>query len=92
MGLLTTLVGYSPKRDRVVQYPVELRMSGGGKVRTETNLWVDYLFSYKPVSPGRWTYEIDYRGRAGSLDAYDIRYVPAEERFRGTLAWTEELR
>jgi len=92
MGLLTTLVGYSPKRDRVVQYPVELRVSGGGKARTETNLWVDYLFSYKPVSPGRWTYEIDYRGRAGSLDAYDIRYVPAEERFRGTLAWTEELR
>ena len=92
MGLLTTLVGYSPKQDRVLQYAVELRVSGDGKTQTETRLWVDYLFSYKPVSPRRWVYQIDYRGRAGSLDAYDIRYIPAEERFRGTLACTEELR
>lgn len=89
MGLLTTLVGYSPKQDRVVQYPVELRVTGDGPVRTVTQLWVDYLFSYKPVSPRRWLYEIDYRGRAGSLDAYDIRYDPARERFHGALRTTD---
>ena len=31
MGLLTTLVGYSPKQDRVVQYAVELRVTGDGR-------------------------------------------------------------
>jgi hypothetical protein len=88
MGLLTTLVGYSPKQDRVVQYPVDLRVIGDGPARTSTKTWADYLFSYKPVSPGRWLYEIDYRGRAGSLDAYDIRYDSARERFHGTLRTT----
>ena len=36
-----------------------------------------------PGSPGFWKYAIDYRGRAGTLDAYEVRYRPAEEKFYG---------
>jgi hypothetical protein len=44
---------------------------------------VDYLFSQRLVKPGFWKYAIDYRGRAGGLDAYEVRYLPAEEKFSG---------
>lgn len=84
MGLPTTLIGYSISKDKVVQYPVELRVEGENPSATKTH-WVDYLFSKKPVKAGHWKYEIDYRGRGGSLDVYEIRYVPAEEKFVGTL-------
>ena len=85
MGLATTLIGYSPKQDKVIQYHVILKTpgdSGGGQT---DNVWVDYLFSEKPVRPGYWKYEIDYRGRAGTLDRYEVRYDPAAEVFRGSL-------
>ncbi len=99
MGLPTTLIGYSPAQDKVIQYRADLQVTeyefrmegkiGGGKrlsgPRTETQLWIDYLFSKKPVQPGHWKYEIDYRGRGGCLDSYDVRYDPARERFVGTL-------
>jgi hypothetical protein len=44
------------------------------------------LFSEKPTSPGSWKYEIDYRGRGGSLDKYEIHYDKQAERFEGKLA------
>jgi hypothetical protein len=82
MGLQTTLIGYSPKRDRVIQYPLILRRSG--KSTTEKLLWIDYLFSKQPVRPGHWKYEVDYRGRGGELEKWDIRYNAATEQFEGT--------
>jgi hypothetical protein len=85
MGLSTTLIGYSEKQDKIIQYETELTSTYEGKTKTETLHWVDYLFSKKPLKPGYWKYAIDYRGRAGSLDQYDIRYNPAMERFEGTL-------
>ena len=39
----------------------------------------------KPLRSGYWKYEIDYRGRAGSLDKWEVRYNPAKERFEGKL-------
>lgn len=84
MGLATALIGYSEKQDKVIQYETELISTFEGKSTTETRLWVDYLFSKKPVKPGVWQYEIDYRGRAGALDKYEIRYHGAQERFEGT--------
>jgi hypothetical protein len=87
MGLETTLIGYSERRDRVIQYPVHLTIEGGQQ-RSSVSPWADYLFSRRPVSPGRWKYEIDYRGRGGSLDAYEVRYDPRHERFEGTLTFT----
>lgn len=83
MGLPTTLIGYSEARDRVIQYPVALTVMAGNQKSTRTYLWVDYLFIQRPASPGVWKYAIDYRGRAGTLHAYEVRYRPAEEKFSG---------
>jgi hypothetical protein len=88
MGLETTLVGYSEKQDRVIQYTVMLEATAEGKKMKQALKWVDYLFSKKPAAPGRWEYEIDYRGRAGTLDRYAVRYDGAAERFEGTVSFT----
>jgi hypothetical protein len=85
MGLATTLIGYSESQDKVMQYETDLTSTVEGKSTTEALQWVDYLFSKNPVRNGVWKYEIDYRGRAGSLDKYEIRYNAAKERFEGTL-------
>lgn len=65
MGLSTTLIGYSEKQDKVIQYETDLTRTFNGKKDKETLTWVDYLFSKASVKPGYWKYEIDYRGRAG---------------------------
>ena len=80
MGLGTTLIGYSQKRDRVIQYPLILRRSG--QTTNETIYWADYLFSKQPIRPGHWKYEVDYRGRGGELEKWDIRYNAANEHVR----------
>jgi hypothetical protein len=83
MGLQTTLFGYSPKQDRVIQYPVELKQRGQ---KTKTAPWIDYLFSEPPKTPGRWSYMIDYSGRGGCQDSYQVRYDPIREKFFATLS------
>jgi hypothetical protein len=85
MGLPTTLIGYSEAQDRVIQYPVVLTVISGQQKSTRTALWVDYLFSKPPESPGLWKYAIDYRGRAGTLNTFEIRYRPGEEKFYGQM-------
>jgi hypothetical protein len=85
MGLQTTLLGYSEKQDRVIQYPVSLAVIEGSKHSNRVTSWADYLFSTKARQPGYWKYEIDYRGRAGSLDKWEVRYNPAKEQFEGKL-------
>jgi len=44
----------------------------------------------RPTAPGRWEYEIDYRGRAGTLDRYKVHYNSAAERFEGTVTYTPD--
>ena len=89
MGLATTLIGYSERQDKVIQYQTHLVVSDSKQKRsTTTEYWTDYLFSKKPVSPGSWKYEIDYRGRGGSLDKYEIHYDKQAERFEGKLLQT----
>jgi hypothetical protein len=85
MGLDTTLIGYSVKQDRVIQYPVKIEVIEGSKHSQQVSPWADYLFSKKPLRSGYWKYEIDYRGRAGTLDKWEVRYNPAKERFEGRL-------
>ena len=100
MGLPTTLIGYSVAQDKVIQYPAQVEVTDfeqrtvslklgerrrKGKPRLETQVWTDYLFSKRPVQPRHWKYAIDYRGRAGCYDSYDIRYDPERETFFGTL-------
>lgn len=85
MGLETTLIGYSQKQDRVVQYPVHLEVTEGARHSTRDGVWADYLFNQRTVRSGVWKYEIDYRGRGGSLDKWEVSYNPARERFEGKL-------
>ena len=85
MGLATTLIGYSEAQDKVIQYPISLEVIEGKKRSTQVSLWADYLFAEKPIKPGYWKYEIDYQGRGGSLDKYEIRYNAKGERFEGKL-------
>ncbi len=79
MGLETTLIGYSEKQDKVIQYQTELKIDG--KISKE--FWVDYLFGHKPNKQGVWQYEIDYRGRGGALEKYEISYDKKREVFFG---------
>ena len=85
MGLQTTLIGYSQRQDKVIQYETRLTTHEGNKSAVVQTRWVDYLFSKRPSAPGYWKYEIDYRGRAGTLDRYEIRYDRERERFEGKL-------
>jgi hypothetical protein len=85
MGLGTTLIGYSAKADKIIQYPITLRSSSG----SETIYWADYLFWQKAVKPGFWRYEIDYRGRGGTLDKYEFSYNKQTESFSGTVTQIE---
>ena len=86
MGLATALFGNSERQDKVIQYQTNLTVTNSkGKRSTQTNGWVDYLFSKKPVSPGLWKYEIDYREGAGDLAKYEIRYNKETEKFEGKL-------
>jgi hypothetical protein len=89
MGLATTLTGYSERQDKVIQYQTHLVVNDSKKKRSiSTEYWTDYLFSKKPTSPGSWKYEVDYRGRGGSLDKYEIHYDKQAERFEGKLGQT----
>jgi hypothetical protein len=90
MGLPTTLIGYSEAQDRVIQYPVALTVIKGNQKSTRSRFWVDYLFSQRPEKPGVWKYAIDYRGRAGPLNTYEVRYRPEEEKFYGQLTSQED--
>lgn len=90
MGLETALFGYSERQDRVVQYAVRLETEYRGEKTTDVLNWVDYLFSREPAAPGRWRYEVDYRGRGGTHDVYDVRYDADAERFEGSVTRTPE--
>ena len=89
MGLETALIGYSEKRDKVIQYKTVLTTKNKKETKTETLGWVDYLFSKQAIKNGVWKYDIDYRGRNGTLDQYNIRYNAKQERFEGTLTFKE---
>ena len=89
MGLQTTLIGYSERQDKVIQYPIHIVVDVKGKRSVEIRRWADYLFSAKPKSAGYWKYEIDYSGRGGLLAKYEIRYDRRAERFSGEVVYTE---
>lgn len=88
MPLMTALYGYSRRQDRVVQYGLNLEVSDDGRESRQVWRWADYLFAREPVRPGHWDYEVDYRGRGGSLDRFEIRYNQALERFEGKITRT----
>jgi len=88
MGLQTTLIGYSRHQDRVIHYPLEIKYRRGEKAWAKKSLWLEYIFAKKPITPGHYSFEVDYRGRGGSVQSYVISYDQSLERFRGTCAVT----
>ncbi len=85
MGLATALFGYSEKQDKLIQYAVDLTFLDGLRHREAVEMWPDYLFATKPVAPGRWRHAIDYSGRGGCVESYELKYSEFAERFTGTL-------
>lgn len=83
MALSTLLVGYSERRDRVILYPVRMAVMEDGKRSVEIADWAPFLFHERPQSPGHWSYEVDNRGRAGTLDKYEFHYDEQAEEFEG---------
>ncbi|MEW6737769.1 MAG: hypothetical protein AB1489_41195 [Acidobacteriota bacterium] len=83
MTLLTSLIGYSETQDKVIQYPIVLDVEDNGKIEHQVSFWEDGLFNEKPVKPGYWKYDLDYRGRGGVLVKYEIRYNKDKEIFEG---------
>ena len=90
MGLETALFGYSERQDKVIQYPITLEVVENGRSTTQTHMWADYLMSKKPQSVGYWKYEVDYRGRGGSLDKWEVKYDRLKEAFVGKLTITTD--
>lgn len=89
MPLYTTLIGYSATTDRVINYPIALDVTKeNGEAEHEISRWLDYLFIREPTKPGHWHYEIDYRGRGGTLNQYEITYHPRREEFVGKVLWS----
>jgi hypothetical protein len=85
MGLQTTLIGYSERQDRVIHFPINLTVVESGKSSEQSLHWADYLFSKQPQRPSYWEYEIDYRGRGGSLDKWQVQYDRSKEQFEAKL-------
>lgn len=82
----TTLVGYSEKQDKIINYPVNLTTLIDGQQQLASKNWVSYLFTSDHMRmPGYWNYEVDYRPTGGSLFQYEVRYDKDEEEFIGTL-------
>jgi hypothetical protein len=89
MGLPTTLIGYSKREDKLLQYPIHLETLEEGKRSTRVQLWADYLFSKEPQSPGVWRYEVDYSGRGGFLYQHEVRYNKEKELFEAKVVAVE---
>jgi hypothetical protein len=88
MALSTLLVGYSERQDKVILYPVRLTVIEEGKRSTEVGEWAPFLFHEEPQSPGHWSFEVDSRGREGTLDRYEFRYDGRAEEFEGEVVRT----
>jgi hypothetical protein len=85
----TTLIGYSERQDKVIQYPITLEIERGAEHTLGEARWFKSLFSKQPISPGKWEYEIDNRGRGGSLSKCQISYDAQNERFVGRIVITK---
>lgn len=86
-GLRTQLVGYSPRKDRVIQYPIDLKgiwYDG----RDPTVLWLDGFLLTRPSREGIWEYTRRYPGTAAV--SFKIKYDAVLERFSGTVQWAND--
>lgn len=90
MSVATALFGYSEKQDKAIQYAIELDINEDKKPAKSMGGWGDNLFNTKPIKSGFWQYELDYRGRGGALEKFEIRYNKERELFQGTCILTTD--
>lgn len=77
------MIGYSRRRDRVIQYPIRIEWrETGGKAEVVNTHWIEHLFTEPPVRPGVWKYTNIYP--PGVREDYEIHYDAGHERFEGT--------
>jgi hypothetical protein len=46
----------------------EIEFRRGKKLWQERAIWLEYIFSEKPIALGHYTFVVDYRGWGGSLN------------------------
>lgn len=80
--LLTMVVGYEPRVDRLRQYTFHVIASErGGATRVYDTDWLEGLFWFgvQPHRPPRWKFQADYPG--GPHEWYDVSFDARERRF-----------
>ncbi|HEX5080900.1 MAG TPA: hypothetical protein VFY40_02565 [Blastocatellia bacterium] len=89
-GPSTTLIGYSERQDKIIQYPITLELAEVTDHTIGSHVfWFHSLFSQQPISPGEWKYEIDKRDKGGWLSKCQISYDAQNERFVGRIEITK---
>jgi hypothetical protein len=83
----TQLIGYSARRDQVLQYEIRLKgeKSEGNRTNTHAQIWLDRFLLQRPIRPGVWRYTIAYH--SGDVGTFEIRYDQVQECFVGTVQW-----
>lgn len=83
VGVETTLFGYSVRQDKVVQYPIELTVTGyNGEISRQSTYWLNNLTSLQEIiSPGHWKYKMDTRGHGGTIEQYEVLFDAKKEIF-----------
>jgi hypothetical protein len=82
--LLCTLLGYSEKRDAIIQYSVRVQYDGPGpKTEDYVTDWPDHLYDIKPIRPRFWRYVLVYPPGPPEVpwEHWTVRYVPSREEF-----------
>jgi len=93
MGTESTLIGYSLKQDKLLWYPINIKcMEKDNKNNIVTEqlkyYWLGYTFTYKFANK-KLVYEIDFRGRGGSLQKYNLVYDDINECFTGSVDYAQ---
>ena len=83
----SALFGYSKKQDRLIKFEFDIKQIANDSAGNEIiyNIspdWLGYTFSMK-FKNKKLKYQIDYRGRGGCLDKFDLEYDSEHEIFRG---------
>lgn len=94
MGCGTTLFGYSPVRDSLLQYDITLKVVGFNEDKDQklrdttymyTSKWIDQAFCFHFNRKGALNFDQDYRGRGGNWDRYHLTYYSDGDYISGIL-------
>ena len=93
MGTESALIGYSTLQDSLILYPIKITYYEKNEqkqiVKTpNTQYWLGYTFTMK-FKNYKLEYQIDYRGRGGCLEKYNLVFDDKEECFKGTVDATQ---